>query len=117
MRFESGKNKMQIITVYRIPESTQLGILKSRVQYDRINGEVKTSKQYRDELLNELSQEIVSLREEGIKEIIIAGDINQDITNIQIQNFMRENGLYEIHQELTNEEDPTRDRTYKNGSN
>ena len=30
---------------------------------------------------------------------------------------MRENGLYEIHQELTNEEDPTRDRTYKNGNN
>ena len=44
VRFESGKNKMQIITVYRIPESTQPGILKSRAQYDRINGEVKTSK-------------------------------------------------------------------------
>ena len=29
---------------------------------------------------------------------------------------MRENGLYEIHQELTNEEDSTRDWTYKNRS-
>ena len=66
--------------------------------------------------MNELSQEIALLREEGIEEIIIAGDINQDITYIQIQNFMRENGLYEIHQELTNEDDPIRDQTYKNGS-
>ena len=88
---------MQIIRIYRIPESTQLGILKSKAQYDRINGEVKTSKQYWDKLLNELSQEIASLREEGIEGIIIAENINQDITHIQIQNFMRENGLYEIH--------------------
>ena len=56
------------------------------------------------------------MKEEGIEGIIIAGDINQDITYIQIQDFMRENGLYEIHQELTNEEDSARDRTYKNGS-
>ena len=107
---------MQIITVYRIPESTQPGILKSRAQYDRVNGEVKTSKQYRDELLKELTEEISLLKEEGIEGIIIAGDINQDITHIQIQKFMQENGLFKIHQELTNEEETTRDRTYKNGS-
>ena len=116
VRFQSGKNTMQIITVYRIPESTQPGILKSRAQYDRVTGEVKTSKQYRDELLKELSDEISLLREERIEGIIIAGDINQDITHIQIQKFMQENGLFEIHQELTNEEETTRDRTYKNRS-
>ena len=64
---------------------------------------MKTSKQYRDELLKEILQEITKLKEEGIGGIIIAGDINQDINHIQIQEFMRENGLYEIHQELTSE--------------
>ena len=113
VRLESGKNKLQIITVYRIAKSTQKGILKLRAQFDRINGKVKTSKQYRDELLKEISQEIIKLKEEGIEGIIIAGDINQDINHIQIQEFMRENGLYEIYQELISEEYSERDRTYK----
>ena len=58
VRLESQKNKMQIITVYRIPDSTRQGILMSKAQYDRINSEVKTSKQYRDELLKELTSEL-----------------------------------------------------------
>jgi len=75
-RLESQKNKMQIITVYRIPDSTRQGILMSKAQYDRINGEVKTSKQYRDELLKELTSEISQLKAEGINGIILAGDFN-----------------------------------------
>ena len=43
-RIENGRNKMQIINVYRIPDSTQSRILKSRAQYDRVRGEVKSSK-------------------------------------------------------------------------
>ena len=43
---------------------------------------MKSSKQYRDELLKEISQEITKLKEEGIEGIIIAGDINQDINHI-----------------------------------
>ena len=88
---------MQIITMYRITNSTQDGILKLRAQYDRINGKVKTVKQYRDEMLVDLSNEIRRIKEDGIKGIIIVGDINQDINHPQIQQFMRENGLYEIH--------------------
>jgi len=34
---------MQIINVYRITDSSQEGILKTRAQYDRVNGEVITS--------------------------------------------------------------------------
>ena len=76
---------MQIITVYRIPDSTRQGILMSKAQYDRINGEVKTSKQYRDKLLKELTSEILQLKAEGINGIIIAGDFNQNIAHDQIQ--------------------------------
>ena len=87
------------------------------MQYDRINRVVKSSKQYRDEMLVELSKEINRVKEEGVEGIIIAGDINQDINHHQIQKFMRENGLYEIHQEITNNESSNRDNTYKNGRN
>ena len=57
-RLESNTKVLQIINVYRIPESTTPGILKSRAQYDRCTGIVKTSRQYRDELLTDLSEEI-----------------------------------------------------------
>ena len=44
--------------MYRIPESIAPGILKSRAQYDRCDGVVKTSRQYRDEILDEITLEI-----------------------------------------------------------
>ena len=88
---------MQIINVYQITDSLQEGILKTRAQYNRVNREVKTSCQYRDELLDDLLKEILMLKAEGIEGIIIAGNINQDIKHDQIQKFMRENRLYKIH--------------------
>jgi len=57
-RLESNKKVLQIINVYHIPESTTLGIFKSRAQYDRCTGIVKTLRQYRDELLVDLSEEM-----------------------------------------------------------
>ena len=50
-RIEGGKKAMQVINMYRIPDSTQEGILKSRAQYDRAGGEVKSVKEYRKEVL------------------------------------------------------------------
>jgi len=88
IRIEGGNKKMQIINVYRITESTQEGILKTRAQFDRVNGKVKSSKQYRDEMLADLSTEITKIKEEGVKEILITRDINQDINYRQIQQFM-----------------------------
>ena len=84
-RIKNGRNKMQIINMYRIPDSTQSGILKSRAQYDRVGGEVKLSQQYRTELLQELSNEINELKTNRIEGIVITGDMNQDISNDQIQ--------------------------------
>ena len=57
-RLESNQKTMQVFNIYRIPESTALGILKSRAQYDLYNGEIKISRQYQDELLEELVKEI-----------------------------------------------------------
>ena len=74
--------------MYRIPESTTPGILKSRAQYDRCIGIVKTSRQYRDELLTDLSEEIRKAQEDDVKDFIIAGDFNQNVEGDQMKHFM-----------------------------
>ena len=84
-RVEGGLKAMQVINMYRIPNSTQEGILKSRAQYDRVGGEVKSAKEYRKEVLQGVTKEIQNLNNEGIKGIIVAGDMNQDIGSEEIQ--------------------------------
>jgi len=65
-RIEVGERKMQIFNVYRIPDSTQSGILKSKAQYDRVGGEVKTTREYRTEMLRDLLTEINQIKNESI---------------------------------------------------
>ena len=43
-RLEGNKKVVQVISMYRIPESTEPGILKSRAQYDRCTGKVQMSR-------------------------------------------------------------------------
>ena len=70
-----------MINIYRILESTQGGMLKSRSQYDRVRGEMKSFKQHRNEVLKEILQEINQLRSKGVKGIIATGDMNEDIVS------------------------------------
>jgi len=117
VRLEGGGEKLQIINLYRIPESTAKGILKSKAQYDRVSGEIKTTKEYRENVLEEISKEIKLLQHEGVNGIILAGDFNQDIGSDRIQRFLCENGLYEVHREVNECEEQVRDKTYQSGSN
>ena len=75
-RIEGGTQKMQIINLYRIPDSIQEGILKSRAQYDHVGGVVKISKEYRNKMIKELNLEIKKLKDEGIEGILITGNMN-----------------------------------------
>ena len=84
-RLEGNNRILQVFNIYRILESTAPGILKSRAQYDQCKGEVKISRQYRDELLVEIAEEINIARKDDVKDIIVAGDFNQDIESEQIQ--------------------------------
>ena len=115
-RIEKGTKKMQIINVYRIPESTKSGVLTSKAQYDRVSGEVKTTREYRTDMLNELTEEIGKLKAAGVTGIILTGDMNQDITSTTMQRFIRENGFYELHEEVNETDSLVRDKTYKNGT-
>ena len=51
-----------------------------------------------------------------MRDIILYGDFNQDIDSEQMQRFMRENGLLEIHENLNEVDYMQRDRTHKEGS-
>ena len=54
-----GNNKvLKVFTSCRIPESTTPGILKSKAQHDRSSGEVKTSREHREDVLKQLSEGI-----------------------------------------------------------
>ena len=116
-RIEVGKRKMQIFNVHRIPESTQSRILKSRAQYDRVGSEVKLSREYRTEMLRDLTNEMNALKNKGTQGINITGDMNQDIASNQMQHFIRENGLCVLHQEMNDTDESERDRTFKNRQN
>ena len=59
--------------------------MKSKAYYDRSNGEVKTTRKYREELLQNLSEEITKFREDNVNDVIITGDFNQDIQSERIQ--------------------------------
>jgi len=115
-RLQSQNKVLQIMNIYRIPDSISPGILKSRAQYDRRNGEVRTSRQYRDELLEKLLLEVEKARNEGVKDIIIAGDFNQDIDGDQMRKFMRENGLFEVHEMVNETDNYLKDRTQENST-
>ena len=95
----------------RILDSTQEKILKSRVQYDQAGGE-KSAKEHRKDILKELTKEIQDLKKKGVEDILTTGDINEDIESDEIQQFIRENGLCELHQEVNSEEVAERDRTH-----
>ena len=107
--------QIRIINLYRIPDSTSSGILTSRAQYDRHTGKVQTTKYYREEILEEIATEIRRVKSEGISDIIVSGDFNQDILSERLQKLIRENGLYDVHWD-SNISIGRRDKTHMTGS-
>lgn len=108
---------IEIITFYRIVDSTEEGPLKVHAQYNEMLGESHTTKYYRERLLKDLSVHIKESREKrGIKEIILFGDINEDAESTAISNFMLSNELINVHKQLNMIEAGDLDKTFKYGS-
>ena len=80
-------------------------MLKSRAQHDRSSGEVKTSREHREDLLKQLSEGIWKQYLEQVDDVLIAGDFNQNVDSEPMRKFMRENGLVEVHENVNNIED------------
>ena len=60
------------------------GILKSKAQYDRVTGITKTARQYQEELLVTIKKVIDDARNERVDDILVVGDLNQDIESPRI---------------------------------
>lgn len=54
--------------------------------------------------------------QENMNDIIIAGDLNKDISLKDIKRFFIEQGLFDIHNIVNETEDRQMDSTYKYGS-
>ena len=94
-----------------MPDSTSPGMLKSIAQYDRKNGKIDTARFYRNELFNSASKEITKARAQGANDVIVSGGFNQDVGSNEVQTFMRQNGLFEVHREVNDIEGDERHNT------
>lgn len=81
------------ITVYRIPNSSDPGPYTSCSQYNEIQKRIQTTTYYRKQLLNDIA-EYVHSREE-FSDIVLMGDINQDLSEKRIKEFFLEIGVYD----------------------
>ena len=77
--FQLKKNnkKVVIIIFYYIPNSSVQGVYKSIKQYNKMNGKQDTATIYWKQTFKEIEDYCNSI--EDLNDIIIAGDINQNI--------------------------------------
>ena len=63
---------------------------------------MKKSKQHRDELIESVSEEMKKSRNENADDFLVASNFNQVINRKQIEAFIQENRLFEIHSYVNN---------------
>ena len=99
--------------LYHISDNIYSESLTSKVQYNRADKETKIAKAHQEELLVEIANKIKHCKSKGIKDYIIAGNFNQDMTKVRIVRFVKENELEEIHQAYNNIDNIDRDVTHR----
>ena len=89
------------------------GPVKVHAQHNEVLGEHHNAKHYRRQLLNDLGAHMQMSRiKNKLKDFILMGDMNENVENTPILNFMNENGLINIHKHK-NDIDPNElDKTY-----
>jgi len=112
---EENDRNIRIVNLYQIPNNTHSGSLTSKVQYDRADKQIRTAKFYREELLIEIANEITHCKSKGIRDYIIVGYFNQDVTKERIVRFATENELDKIHQTYNYRDDINRDAINRSG--
>ena len=78
-----------------------------------MTGITKTARQYREELLVTIKKVIDNARNERVDDILVVGDLNQDVESPRIAQFMRENGLIEVYGCVNEIDGNERDRMYE----
>ena len=93
----TGKGKtIALINIYRIPTTTlKEGVYSSLVQYNLIDGKAKIATQYRAEVFKEIEEYIQ--RNQDITDVILVGDLNQNVASTAVQKFFSNIGIADIH--------------------
>ena len=110
----NGK-KILIINVYRIPASSAQGPRCSLTQYNVVEGKVKSATEYRKEIFKQIKQHVN--KQHDIDDLIIAGDLNQNINANEIKKFFSDIGVEDVHSVINNIRKEEMDKTYVHGSN
>ena len=93
--------RIEIITFYRIVDSTGEGQVKVHAQCNEKLGACNSAKHHRQQLLNDLSEHVRRSREQRkIKDFMLVGDMNENVENSRIENFMTSNGLINVHKKI-----------------
>ena len=106
--------RVELISIYRIPSSSNYGICCSLTQYNLIDGKMNTPTTYRKELFDDIVSHIN--RNTEINDIIIAGDYNQYLNDNEVRQFHENINVHELHPIVNNVPINQIGKTYKNGS-
>ena len=110
----NGK-KVLFINIYRIPVKSTQGPWCSLTQYNVVEGNAKSSGEYRKEIFKEIKQYVN--QKEDIDDIIIAGDLNQNVNANEIRQFFTDLGVDDVHSRINRIENKDLDKTQVPRSN
>ena len=99
-----------LIMLYRLLEGSGERLYTVKAQMDYRKSKVKPAKKYWEEIIEGLIEFIE--QQEGINNIIIAGDLNEDINSNRIRNLLIEKRLFDIYSIINNEDNSKRKSTY-----
>ena len=82
VKLNHKRKTIALINIYRIPSSSSNGNVCSLTQYNLLDGEAKSTSDYRKEILKEIKDYIAS--NEDIDDVLLAGDLNQNVASSEI---------------------------------
>ena len=85
-----------VIIIYRIPNSSDQGVYKAITQYNKMREQEATATKYHKEVFQEIIDYCEKIEE--LNDIILAGDLNQDIASREVQHFFNKLGMKDIYQ-------------------
>ena len=104
-----------VINIHRLPVASTQGPRCCATQCNVLEGSAKSTTDYRKETLQQIKDYLNQLSD--IDDVIIAGDMNQNVSSNEIRKFYSEIGVDEVHSRINQTPIENLDKTCVNGSN
>jgi len=95
VKIQANGRSIMIITMYRLPDRSREELNTVKVQYNKKNKVTKSAKQYRDQMIEDLSN-YIECNKSG-SNIILTSNMNEAIDSKNIDKFLISNGLFNIY--------------------